>query len=347
MRLRVRVLSLSILTAGASIADAFSPGFRASPIASTVSLASSAAESGSDAATASDDPWAPATWTFTLNLGREAGTNMPEDWGASGGRLAVPLNVIVSPDRPLGDTRQQDPMLQRNTFQLLPQTSPVPTYITTEGEKEAQFGNVGEWKIRLPSGSAQGHAAKLMCYVDLKTRIQKNDVVLNKGERIYLTAKCWREEELERAAKLFQPIALNYQRKQERLEEALEHVSGDRRLDGVDPIQTLMGMKDTAQLVMSRDAARDEFDEAMRVYPNDLGWVEKMNPDAPMKLSADDLSIDEGPWPGQIEWLSVEPLFAMVRRTKLFGGEEYNVVGTWSISPNIPEEDGDQETSVF
>ena len=46
------------------------------------------------------------TWRITLNVGREKGTWMPEDWGASGARLSLPLQITFT-DEPVpgGDLR--------------------------------------------------------------------------------------------------------------------------------------------------------------------------------------------------------------------------------------------------
>lgn len=38
--------------------------------------------------------------------------------------------------------------------------------------------------------------------------------------------------------------------------------------------------------------------------------------------------------PGQVEWLTIEPLYLMVRRKKLLG-EEYHVIGTWYATPEL------------
>jgi hypothetical protein len=293
-----------------------------------------------------NNPWASSEWKVTLNLGREPGSIMPEEWGASGGRLALPLRVTLTSNRPYSnkkDEQQQqvlDPMLLRNTFSLQPQSEAV-KYITNEGEQTCHFSKEGGWKIRSRLGKPQGHAAKLMCYMDLQSSVQRNDVMLVKGERLYLTGKCWREEELDRALQNMVPIFKVYQQAQVRLLQALEHSSGDRRLDGTNPMDTLMGMKDTAQLVFARDEALGRYEDAKRVYPTSS---------SDSKLTVDNLDLSEGPWPGQVEWLSIEPQLVLVRRPKLLG-EEYHIVGTWSATPCFSSSgDGqlvEEEPSIF
>lgn len=230
-------------------------------------------------------PWAASKWKFTFNIGREPGTLMPDGWGKQGGRLVFDLPVQIASDRPSSD--QLDPMLQRNSFRLNPLSTTK--FISMAGEQECVFGKEGGWKIRLPIGKASGEAAKLMCFVDLKSDIEKNDVSLKSGERIYLTAKSWREEELERALNRLRPIHAVFRHKQKQLTQALEHETGDRRLDGTDPIQTIIGMKDTAQLVIERDEALRQYQEANTVYPT-------VDPDSDAVPKAEELQWQEGPW---------------------------------------------------
>lgn len=226
-------------------------------------------------------------WKMTFNFGRERGSYMPEEWGSLGARLVFDLPIQITSDRP-SSADQVDPMLQRNSFRLNPLSDTK--YITMEGEQRCAFAEEGEWKVRLPlTGKARGEAAKFMCFVDLKSDIGKKDITLKKGERIYLTGKCWREEELERALNRLRPIQAMYKQKQQRLKEALEHETGDRRLDGTDPLQTLKGMKDTAKLVLERDEALRNYREANRIYPT-------IDAESGVFPSAEELEWQEGPW---------------------------------------------------
>lgn len=290
-------------------------------------------------------PWKSSKWRFILNIGREAGTYMPEEWGASGGRLVLSVDVEITSDRisKAVDTNKEgvdDPMLKHNPFaiKLLDTTS---KYITNQGEQICEFKKVGGWKIRFPlidegqdrgGGRAggkkkiTGHASTLRCYIDLVSNVKRNDVTLNGKERIYFTGKCWREEDVEYAYTRMKPIEDRYNRAQERLDEALSHEYGDRRLDGTDLMDTLAGMKDTAQLVIERDGALRQLEEANRIYPT-----------IPLQ------ELPEGPWPGQIEWLSIEPRKLLVRREQFLVGDEYHIIGTWTATPLFDENDDDYE----
>ena len=300
-------------------------------------------------------PWKSSKWRFTLNIGREPDTYMPEEWGASGGRLVLSVDVQVDSDRisKKVDTQREsvdDPLLKHNPFSMK-LLSTKSTYITNKGEQICEFGEIGGWKIRFPlieqaqeransygrGGSNQkvtGRASTLRCYIDLLSTIERNDIKLNGKERIYLTSKCWREDDVEYAYERLKPIQQSYENAQERLDNALSHEYGDRRLDGNDIIDTIAGMKDTAQLVIERDQALRNYEEAKVIYPT-------------IPLS----KLPEGPWPGQVEWLSLEPKMLLVRREKFLVGDEYHIIGTWTATPLLEDDDGyeleDDTLSMF
>jgi hypothetical protein len=299
----------------------------------------------------SQSPWRNARWKITFDFGREKGSWMPDKWGKEGGRLVLsPLDVEIASDRPTGN---EDSMLASNAWVLRP-LSKTANYITMKGQQEAVFGDNGGWKIRMPGGTSagsssstiakrRGHASKMMCFVDLLSDIAKGDVKLSKGERIYMTGKCWREDDLENALKTMYPIRARFLEAQAKLEAQLQHETGDRRLDGTDPIQTIMGMKETAQLVLQRDEAFRTYEDARALYPS--------FDDDTKEYSVDDIPLEEGPWPGQVEWLSIEPGYLMVRRSN-FLDEEYHVIGKWKAVPLFDgDSDGDDddqpEPSIF
>lgn len=260
--------------------------------------------------------WASSQWNFTFNLGREPGSLMDGDWGAAGGRLIFDLPVEATSDNL--STDKEDAMLQRNANKLIPLSNTK--YAANEGEeKEVAFvPSGGEWKIQLPRGVSDGKAGKLMCYFDLKTSIRKDDIFLDKGDRIYLTGKCWREQELDRALARLQPYQENYRHREEKMNKAL--------------IEKDYGYE---RLIIDRDMSLGEYQEANIYFPtidddiSEFSWTKE------------ELEWQEGYWPGEGERLTVEPLFLMVRRMKLFVKEEYHVIGTWAATPAV--EEGEEE----
>lgn len=260
---------------------------------------------------------------------------MSEGWGASGGRLALSLDVEITANRIDSIVnKEEDPMLKQRPF-LFRVVETKAKYITLDGEQVAEFASEGGWKIRFPQGSDQGTTARnsgkaslLRCYLDLKTPIARNDVRLE-PQRLYMTARCWREEELDIAFRRLKPIQQRYETAKQILNEALSHETGDRRLDGTNIMETFAGMRDTAQLVLNRDEALRELQEAKNRFPS--------------KYCEED--IPEGPWPGQVQWLSIEPQYVMIRRKKIVG-DEYHNVGTWTVSPVLDNEAYEEETII-
>jgi len=236
---------------------------------------------------------------------------MSQEWGARGERLVFDLPVSATSDKP--STDQEDAMLERNSYRLSP-LSGATTYTTEEGDKQCAFAPGGEWKIQMPRGVANGKAGKFMSYIDLKTPIRKGDISLDAGDRIYLTAKCWTEQELDRGLTRIQPYQKEYRYRVDKLAKASPDQTGYLRL------------------VIDRDNALREYQEANIYFPT----IDDDDPE--FNWNADSLEWSEGPWPGEQEYLTIEPLFLMVRRMKFFVKEEYHVIGTWAATPIVEDE---------
>jgi hypothetical protein len=252
-------------------------------------------------------PWAPASWRFTLNVGREAGTYMPETWGASGARLALPLQVTVTSDTV--KQGEQDTVVGSGACALL--VTGGTTFVSSKGEQSVDISS-GGWKIESPPGK-KGRAARLTFWLDVNESAQRNDVTLP-AERIYFTANCWREQELDRGSRAIAPIVADYEQAQRVLKEKVAHDTGDRRLDGKDPIETLAAYKDMTELTLYRDEKLRLLRKAEQIYPKNAQ------------------ELIEGPWPGQEEWLSISPVYVAVKRKKMLG-DEFHIIGNWKAEP--------------
>lgn len=258
----------------------------------------------------SSSPWSSASWKLTLNVGREPGSE--GKWGASGGRLVLPINIMIK-----SDISPERDATGGSAYLLCPEGES--SFINSNGLQTVEFGT-GGWKLELPPGGGKGLATKLRMWLDVKTEATRNDVTLKAGERIYLEAICWREEDLERGNRAIQPFIAAYEQAQQRLEAQVAHDTGDRRLDGNDPLATLAAYKDMVELVAYRDEKLRLLQKAELVYPR--------NPN----------EIPEGPWPGAIEWLAIAPTRMSVKRRKSFL-DEYHEVGTWEATPILKEDE--------
>jgi len=252
-----------------------------------------------------------------MNLGREPGTRMPSDWAASGGRLVLPIDLSVT-----SDSSDVDDDVVGRASRRLEQLGPPASFVSLDGVQYVDIRD-GAWKIELPPGK-KGRAAKLTFFLDFSgTAVAKNDVSVP-SERVYFTANCWREDELDRGARALTPFVAEYEGAQEALNQALSHETGDRRLDGVDPLGTLAASVDMAGLVASRDDKLRALREAGKLYPRD---AEKLL---------------EGHWPGASEWLAVVPIHMAVRRKSMLG-EDFLIVGTWEVEPIYDDKDEFEE----
>lgn len=225
-------------------------------------------------------PWSPAKWRIDLDIGRENKFRDDDDpWGRSGARLVLPTTLLLETDDVVDDMTGE----KYNQLTVLQN----PTYVTSDGELEVQMGSSGGWKLATRRMGTAGCAGQLYLWLDLLASATRQDVSIEAPQRLYLTANCWREDELNIGLDRFQPLKKAYENAQIELENRLSHDTGDRRLDGADLIDTALGSVDMAVLVKERDDRRAAMIEAERTFPN------------PDKLS------QKGRWPGSTELLSI------------------------------------------
>jgi hypothetical protein len=295
-------------------------------------------------------PWAPATWIITLELGT----------AETGSRIVTPITVQVESTSLLQTTTAFDPFVGPGASSIVPQTTG--TYISMKGEQRIAFSK-GGWTLEFPpSGGKQGLASQLRLWLDLssldsETDVERNDVFIKKGERLYFAAKAWREDDYAVGCQRMQPIHQAWQRAQQVLEEKLSHQTGDRRLDGNDPLETLQAYGDMTQLVLDRDMKRQEWLQALEKYPpvtTSSSSLDKQNSQSNNSGNRngnynnnngddkDDLLLPEGPWPGAEEWITLSnqnnPIL-VARPKKLLLGQDYEVVGQWTATPVLSEDD--------
>lgn len=282
-----------------------------------------------------NSPWKAASWQLILNIGREASTTLPEEWGESGARLSFPIQVQFESDR-LPD-QQQDPLLGGSgACQITIIDESSITYINEQGEQRVPFQTTtGGWKLRL--GRKKGHASLLRFWLDVGTSTtnskivaQKKDVTLQAKERLYFAAHCWRQTDWDIGRQKVQPLVDAYQRAQQKIEEQVSHETGDRRLDGSDALETLAAYKDMAGLTLDRDEKRRQLQEAQESLP-----------------PIDNLPM--GNFPGSTELMVIQPKEVFVQRRKgILPTEEYHLIGTWSARPlNVIAEEEEDEYEYF
>lgn len=263
-------------------------------------------------------PWASAEWRLTLNIGREKNTEMPEKWGASGARLVLPVDVTIESESWSGPPDDWGVGKSGGSLSVIRPIKDA-RYINANGEQRVCIRE-GGWKISSPAKSGNknsggGHASTLQFWLDIESEATRNDVTLSGNQRVYFGANCWRAPELELGRLAMAPLLGDYEAAQRTLDDRLSHETGDRRLDGTDPLDTMVAYKDMTELVIQRDEMLRRLKEASRTLPR----------------NADRLS--KGNWPGSTELLSVAPTEMLIKEKKFFFGEEFLVVGKWEAVP--------------
>jgi len=317
---------------------------------------SSSFSSSSLSSSGEPSPWASSSWILELDFGRPTKANQEEtpttsfsntipfsSFGKSGSRLVVACPVVIeaqddvqkTPDTFVGrgasvirareETDKEDGELANNS------NNNDFRYITMEGSKRIEFAP-GGWTLRFPPGGTKnrGRASKLRFYFDLTVDLERNDVKLPAGTRLYFAASAWREQDFEVGIAKVLPLQAVLKASQAVLDENLSHETGDRRLDGTDPLETLKAYKDMTALVLDRDRKRATLQEAL----DQDGHGYPASQDLP-----------EGPWPGATEWLTLSeanPIYARVPMDSkkgnvlqqfMSGGDtqySYGRVGTWT-----------------
>ena len=120
----------------------------------------------------------------TLSVGRESGTWMDKDWGASGARLSLPLTVdFTSEPAEVGFFR--DSMLDSyDTVKEL--TCTGGTFVGSQGEVSVRADG-GAWTVSAPGRCGQRF---INFYIDFPESATRNDVTLPAG-RVFFRTGCW------------------------------------------------------------------------------------------------------------------------------------------------------------
>ena len=270
---------------------------------------------GTTSRTSNTSPWSPAAWRIQLDIGREVGTTMPEEWAASGARLGLSVDVLVESETTTTGGRDFMGGTKCSLLSILKD----PTFVTTNGEETVRLADTGGWKIATRRAGKAGDASVVRFWLDFIDSATRNDVRLDAGERLHCTTNGWRApEELDAGRRRIQPLWLAFQQAQDRIDQRLPHETGDRRLDGTNPVETVMAYADMAVLVKNRDDRLQELREAERTLPSPQ-----------LDLSP------PGRWPGTTEDLVMAPGKVVLQRRNLFGVEDFYVVGKWTATPLV------------
>lgn len=321
-------------------------------------------------------PWSPGKWKITLQFKREeesSETNdssranvasinklLGEGWGTNSAQLALSVCVQVTAEvsENVANAKQsiQSAWLggkPRGSVECIPQNTSDKvyhsTYINNEGQQNVQIAS-GQWRIEPPmplitSSTGKplpGQASTLRFSLTIKSAIKRNSIILPENQLLLLQSNTFREEQFEDGIRTLLPFQSAKDNAQRKLDEQLDHESGDRRLDGKDLIPLLEGYKDVAGLLFERDEKYRKWKDIEGVLPCIETSVMGYNVDA---ILDDDSRW--GVWPGDTDLLTIERGFilAVVEKKDAKGGafpwmeskSEDNfdtvIVGSWSAAP--------------
>ena len=123
---------------------------------------------------------------ITMNIGREKGTWMDKDWGASGARLLLPINLKFTNDEIDLGFPGEESLGGRYVYRLevLNDNNKV-SFVGPQGEVQVEVTN-GGWAT-LPSNSGE---TKLRFFLDFPQGAIRNDVSIPSG-RVYFSTACF------------------------------------------------------------------------------------------------------------------------------------------------------------
>lgn len=359
------------------------PRYFTSRMKTHIRILSTSLSSQSKDDTESISPWSPGKWKITLQFKREEDSSedndsfrenialmnklLGEDWGTNSAQLALFVEVLVTADVDVESVANDKQSIQSawlggkptGTIECIPQTTLDKTYhstyINNEGQQHVQISS-GQWRIEppmplisSPTGKPlPGQASTLRFSLTIQSAIKRNSILLPVNQLLLLQCNSFREGQFEDGIRTLLPFQSAKDNAQRKLNEQLNHESGDRRLDGKDLISLLEGYKDVAGLVFERDERYRKWKDIQGVLPcietSEIGY----NVDA---ILDDDSRW--GVWPGDTDLLTIERGFilAVVEKKDAKGGtlpwmeskSERNfdtvIVGSWSAVPIWDEDE--------
>ncbi|KAL3801515.1 hypothetical protein HJC23_000953 [Cyclotella cryptica] len=295
-------------------------------------------------------------------------TLLGNEWGSNGAQLVLPFDVLVTANVSSKKTssRANNKAVQMawlggkptGSIECIPQNCPSrndihysAAYINEKGQQNVQI-SPGQWRIEPPiplvTSSAgkvlPGQASTLRFCLTLETAIERNSIRFPQNQLLLLQCNTFREEQYETGVRTLLPYQYAKENAQQKLDEQLNHESGDRRLDGTDFLPLLEGYKDVAGLLWDRDDKYRKWKEVEGVLP----LMDTLTVQGGVDI--DRILDDEtrwGVWPGDTDLLTIErgTVLALVdkKETKrgffrwIENGDGSNldtvVVGRWTAAP--------------
>jgi hypothetical protein len=239
---------------------------------------------------------------LSLNIGREAGTWMPAEWAASGARLVLPFQVMFEEGQ-LEQVGSNERLLggpDAPRRRLTPLTDPK--FVDgTMGERTVRVAKTAAW-CETPLGESGERALRF--FVDFKDSATRQDVTFD-AERVFCTTGYWPAGVLDATRARYDAVAAAIGEQQRRIDAHQDEVSR------ANPLQKALLVRKSVLLFDELSALNRRLNEAAQGMPDECGSIE--GPGGAIMAKAGSLCVK--------------------RSGKLGIGEEYHILGTFTLSP--------------
>ena len=132
-------------------------------------------------------------WRMKLNLGLEPGSYMPQtipNWGSSGVRVIVNADVRFTED-PINDGAAAEELVGPSESTKVLQCLASGSIVTAAGQQNITFSSTGGWCVQRQLFVPTTEEGALRFWLDCESGLQKSDVTVPAGERLFFTTSCW------------------------------------------------------------------------------------------------------------------------------------------------------------
>jgi len=124
-----------------------------------------------------------------LDVGREEGTWMPQNWASSGARLLVNVDVEFT-NTPVDPQLHDDFIGPADSSCVLKVINGPSLFVGAKGTEEVVFKS-GGWCVQRPPLSDPGAEALLRCWVECESGAQRRDASISTAQRINFSTGAW------------------------------------------------------------------------------------------------------------------------------------------------------------
>mmetsp|Transcript_48740 Transcript_48740/g.110616 ORF Transcript_48740/g.110616 Transcript_48740/m.110616 type:complete len:290 (-) Transcript_48740:312-1181(-) len=254
------------------------------------------------------------SWRLKLDVGREPGTWMPNDWATMGARLALSMDIEFTDGQLMGDPRQ-GLGLQENLVGPASSTKKInvkggpASFVSERGREEVAFLG-GGWCVQQPFDTP-GAEALLRGWVDCISGAKRKDVSIESGERIFFTTGIWTDE-------------ANF-----------KQLENDRKIIEKDIARIKNEFASLSSKGEGTGEAMDFFSKTFHAATQLRSKTAKYDEYQKLKFKLDELA-RMLPEPGKLavaNGISIAPRGGLCVKRKKLLGEEYHILGKMSFAP--------------